>query len=253
MTFKSLLLVLTLHVSSVAGANLCSSSLESYEQLCGEATGNFQLLGSLCFPGGTGDDGRSVVTFTLTFSSVGSVLPLSDLNQYNVEFFDDQDASFPSVNRINDDGSFQNCSHREDFRKGVYHVVSAKNKTVNGDLTTYTHSVTVSEVYAREWYFVLSACGISSPVKLHSYSISSDAAVECAEIYAQNDAGYIAAIVILALVCVVLAVVSFIFYKRTKIPELLSMVRLVGECVSRECVGGGIYRACLSMLHLNCA
>lgn len=236
MKFASVLVGVALHVTAVAGANLCSTGYEDSQQICGEATGNFQLLGSLCFSGGTGDDGKSSVTFALTFSNVDTVvLPLSELNKYYVLFYDDQDSSFSSINHALDTGDFQNCTTRASHSKGIcsnsgstctygWHVVSALNKTVSGELTTYSKTITIAEVYAREWYFVLSACDSSSAVKLHSYSISSNSAVECEEIYAQNDAGYIAAIVILALVCVVLGVVSFIFYKRTKIPELLSMV-----------------------------
>ena len=234
---KSFLLALALHASVVAGADLCDSSLQDYQQVCGEATGNFQLLGSLCFPGGdNGEKQQSSVTFALSFADVDStILPLATLNQYYVLFYDDQSDSFPAVNRITSDGNFQNCSERESLSKGIcsssgtdcvygWHVVSTLNKTTSGSVTTYYKTITISEAWAREWFFVLSACDISTSIQLHSYSISSDAAVDCSDIYSYSDGGYIAAVVILVIVLVVLAATSFIFYKRTKIPELLSMV-----------------------------
>lgn len=234
--FKSVVLAAVLQAAVVAGSNLCNANYETYQQICGQATGNFQLLGSLCFDAGSDNVAKkSTVTFELTFSNVGTILPIDDLNQYYVLFFDDQSDSFSAINRITDDGDFQTCTEREEHSKPIcssnnassctygWHVVGAKNKTDAGDLTTYTKSITVSENYAREWYFVLSACGISNAIKLHSYTMFSDNAVECSQIYTSSDAGYIAAVVILTLAMAVLGVVSFIFWKRTKIPELLSM------------------------------
>ena len=223
MMWKPVLLSLALHVAVCASTNLCSASYDSYQQVCGEATGNFQLLGSLCFAGGNGAAGKSNVTFQLTFSE--ATLSLVELSDYTVLFFDDQDDSFAALNRMMANGQFQNCSTRKSYSKGTWHVTVFPSKVTAGDLTTYTKTITITEHYSREWYFVLSACDNTQPVKLHSYTISSNTAVDCSTIYTSNDSGYIAAVVILVLVCVVLAVVSFIFYKRTKIPELLSMVR----------------------------
>ena len=233
---KAFALAAILQLTAVAAANLCNSDYDSYQQICGEAVGDFQLLGSLCFAGGTdGVAEKASITFSLTFADVGTVLSASYLNHYEVLFYDDQYDSFAAVNRITDDGNYQNCTEREACSKGIcngdndctygWKVVTTKDKTVDGSLTTYRKTITIEERYAREWYFVLNACGISTAIKLHSYNMTSDSAVNCDEIYEKSDAGYIAAIVVLSLAMVVLAVISFIFYKRTKIPELLSMVR----------------------------
>lgn len=222
-----------LQLAVARAANLCQNGYEDYQQICGEATGNFQLLGSFCFPGGeSGELEKNSVTVSLTFSDVDSpILPLEDLNQYFIYFYDDQEDSFAAINRITEDGDYQNCTERQAFAKKICTnnvtcipglTIIGKNKVVSGSLTTYSKPITLGERYSREWYFVLASC-LNSPIKIHNYTMTSDDAIDCSTIYQQSDAGYIAAVVILTLAMVALGVVSYIFYKRTKIPELLSM------------------------------
>lgn len=223
-------------LSLVAADDRCVDVLDKpYTELCGTASGDFELLGSLCFPGGTnGENEIAQISFTLEFKDVGtsptSVLPQADLDNYKILFYDDQASSFASINRITDDGDAQTCSERESFSREIcagssctYGLSISDSTTTSGTTTTYSKSISISEAYAREWYFVLSACDITSPIKLHSYNVSSSVATDCLDLYSNNDTGYIAAIAILTLVLVGLVATAYIFYKRTKIPELLSM------------------------------
>ncbi len=221
------------HAAVASGtANLCLSGLQASQQICGTATGNFQLMGSLCFGAST----QSSVTISIAFKNVGTTLPLSDLNQYYVYFYDDQLDSFALVNRISDSGDGKNCSENGAFSKSIctttscnpgWQVVTGSKSTDSStSITTYSKTVSITESYAREWYFVLAACSLSTPVQLQSYSISSDTAVDCQGLYSFDDGGYVAAVVLLTLACAGLVVTAYTFWKRTKIPDqLMSMVR----------------------------
>ena len=189
-----------------------SACVGSSQVLTGSSSGDFVMLGSLCFPPGADDQ----VTITTTTKTANQM----------ILFFDDQSSSFGDINA---GSSTKSCHERETLARKIckgdncqlgYQVPTGMN-------THYT--IDISETFARRWYFVLSNCqkdGDSYKPKaadLPSFKISSDAAIDCAKLDTEESvAGYVVAIVFLSVIVLGLGYVAFYMYKRNDVPAPMS-------------------------------
>jgi hypothetical protein len=202
-------------------ATCLSSTLNDPTEICGVATGDFQLLGSMCMPGSTN---LSHFDISLSFANVGSEILESDLDKYYVNFFDDQDTSYPVIARPTGDDVFdyQNCSTKVQYARGFWKITDT-TPTISNNIYTYSRNLGLSESFAREWYFIISACESTGPIKLNSYTIESEDAIDCSTLYATDHVAYIVVVVFLTLIAVAAAFSSYICWKKTQVPQLLSM------------------------------
>jgi len=198
---------------------MCDRELNYNQEICGVAKGTFELLGSLCFP----KNKASEVYFDIQCDSCNENSTLEIL------FYDNKADSFPMVNR-DWRGRPKSCEQREQISKKICFDSNCKDGIPVRQPRLKT-AIQVKEDETRQWYFVLADCQAKGPIKVQSYTIVSKEAIACDIFVAQQrknaktgiTIGLIVAIVILTLVSIALFSVSFVFYKQTKIPELLSI------------------------------
>ena len=182
----------------------------------GSTTGDFVLLGSLCFPPGT-DDQVSITTSTSNPNGNQKIL-----------FFDDQTSSFDKINEIPaaSGSSSPTCDLREDLARPICAGDQAcvqGYKVPKGENVKYT--IDISETFARRWYFVLSNCNnkVAGQAVMETFRITSPASISCSQLVQEDStAGYVVAIVFLSLIIIVLVGVSYYMYKRGDMPTPMS-------------------------------
>jgi hypothetical protein len=89
----------------VAAVNAGNPGVGTSTDIGGAVAGDFEYLGSLCFPAGT----TSTITIDVTPGSFGNMSTAVGLK---VLFYDDQAGSFTSLNKKG-----QSCSERQDLSK----------------------------------------------------------------------------------------------------------------------------------------
>lgn len=192
---------------------------EGYE-LCGVAEGNFVYLGSFCFPAGSDD------TLSISFYIEGTVS-----SSLKALFYTDKEKSFPSVCLESDAGQALSCHERTQLSSNICFTGDSctygmiiKNFTANDQSTApvgtvkYTTTIRISEKVDRQWYFVLSDCNTNF-VEVQEYSIHSSSAESCENVFIlnYNHGGYIAAMIILIILCVGTYLTAKKYYVRTKL------------------------------------
>lgn len=208
-------------------AGVCNSVFAPHQEICGTADGSFVMLGTFCFDSSKKkNDEVSLTTVSIDFNNNPPPPGLQ------LSFYDDQIGSFPSIWRANK-GSPRTCKNVRDMSKGICGLDGVRTDCqhdIDVKTTPFSRSIQVSENFHRQWYFVLLNCNANAslPIKAPQYSVSAVHTVPCKSVFATNEAnnvesGYIASIVILTLIGVALIIASMIFYKRTTIPELLTL------------------------------
>lgn len=212
-------------VATVALAGVSAS--ENYE-LEGAVKGDFELLGSLCFP--KGEDDKIVVKATGGDEGV------------MILFFDDQIDSFPKVNEAvpctpsdtakacvdaRGQGTIawraRTCQERTSLAKTL--SSSTSSSTSQGLVLEKNEEksieITIKEKFDRQWYFVATNCGEGKKALVKQYSITSEKAIPCSELYGTGTGTpYVVAIVFLCIITVALIVASVIFYRAGRQPVL---------------------------------
>jgi len=195
----------------VAAVNAGNPGVGTSTDIGGAVAGDFEYLGSLCFPAGT------TSTITIDVTSFGNMSTAVGLK---VLFYDDQAGSFTSLNKKG-----QSCSERQDLSKQLCVGKSCvSGYSVGVDANPLT--INVQESIARQWFFVASDCTLGAPAIQLKYKVSSKGAVDCSQMDLSrggNFSGLVVFIVFLVLIGAVLAATTFIFYKRSQVPGMSAM------------------------------
>lgn len=205
MKFVGVLLLLTF--LAVAAAHEDPAD-HTHEVEVGKSNGGWVLLGSMCFQAGS----ESTINIEATANSKGGA------NQ-KILFYDDQEGSFDAAVAASTCGAKVAASKPlKDSRTGKSQPGIALDAGIQK-----TESISISEKYKRQWYFVASNCDTKTDtetaVSLDKYKITSTNDIDCAVLLQQPDhSGYIVGSVCTVLVAVVLMFTSFCFYKRTQMP-----------------------------------
>lgn len=198
-----------------SGAEL---NLPSYQALCGLASGQSEFLGSVCFGIGTS---TQVQVNIERVDKKTEVLP----TPMQLLYYDDQMDSFDAIHR-EVKGYAKSCDQRADASKKICFKDGSCQHGLTVRNLPYKSSINITESIRHEWYFVLSDCVASIASSGLDYTISATSGyVGCEDVFTltTSNAGYAAAIVMLTLICVALVIASCYFYRRTKIPELLTL------------------------------
>ena len=176
----------------------------------GKSNGGWVLLGSMCFQAGS----ESTIKIEATANKDHG-------GNQKILFYDDQEGSFDTA------VAAASCSDRVAASKKLKDSRTGKSQDglELGPGIQKTESITISEKYKRQWYFVASNCntnsGVEEPVSLDMYKITSTNDIDCSILLQQPDhSGYIVGSIFTVLVALVLMTTSFCFYKRTKLPTM---------------------------------
>jgi len=162
----------------------------NWQSIKGDAVGNFEFLGALCFPEKKGKSGNSV----LEIEVLTKTLAPPDLA---ILMYDDQPESFdmitrepPSINKENScyskmvvSKSFSACKEGHHCSHGLTvkdmsHSTYGPESKFCPSCHQYQQKVAVDEKTKRIWYFVAAQCDEGS-VRLEKYNIASSSAIDC--------------------------------------------------------------------------
>ena len=178
----------------------------------GESKGSWVLLGSMCFDANTEDE----ITVVATGLAEGS-------NQ-RILFYDDESGSFAKA------VSAPSCKAKVDEAKPLSFLdkygnpvtIKGVNLPVKGQKVT--QKIKITEKYKHQWYFVASNCGdtveTEKSVKV-DFQITASQNVECSALFHKPSiAGYIVGCIFMVTTVLILALVSYCFYRKSKPPTM---------------------------------
>jgi hypothetical protein len=179
----------------------------------GKVNGNFEFLGTLCFPPTEGSD----VSIETTAESDGIKLI----------FYDGQEDSWPllATPLPGPDRKARSCTDK---------LRQAKNLSSSGspvwDIDVpkghHTEHFHIHEKFERQWYFVAVNCsdmdseGEPEEIRMSHYKITSPDAIPCKGLHEWSQTGYSVTVIFLSVMVVALLVVAGIFYGASRQPTL---------------------------------
>jgi hypothetical protein len=171
----------------------------------GHIRGDFELLGSLCFPEEDGNGQVAVMNFNIDSAVTGVTIHL----------FDDEPDSFPSLNDSN-----KTCAQKIQDHAKTLHYGGSDEKGIKLEKGSNSKEVRITEAGSRVWYYVATKCDADDDgddVQLDSWEIWSEQAMNCAHMWDHAGAGgFNVAIVFLVIIAVALVGASIFFWRNSR-------------------------------------